>query len=85
MGEFGKQIATKIMGKKKVVVSLTEIGKNRVESQQGTGYEIRILQYLDEYGPSTFAEISRGTNYDFEKVKAVCWELKEKQCLTKAG
>lgn len=62
-----------------ITYRLTEVGKMRVEQQEGTGFELGILKVLDQHGPSTPAEVARHMNtFDTDKVKFVCKELKKK-------
>jgi DNA-binding MarR family transcriptional regulator len=61
---------------------LTEVGKQRIEMQNGTGFELQILQKLDQQGPSTSSEVARYIQtYDQEKVKMTLRELKQKGCI----
>jgi hypothetical protein len=61
---------------------LTEVGKQRIEMQNGTGFELMILTKLNQNGPSTSAEIARAMQtYDTDKVKIVLKELKQKGCV----
>ena len=61
---------------------LTEVGKRRVEMQNGTGFELMILKTLDEKGPSTASELARAMQtYDVDKVRIVLKELKSKGCI----
>lgn len=78
------QLKNLIGAKKKVAVSITEVGIDRLEKQFGTGYEMRILQKLHDNGPMTLSELSQATGYDPEIIKAVTVELKDKQCIARA-
>ena len=61
---------------------LTEVGKQRVEMQNGTGFELMILTKLNQNGPSTISELARAMQtYDSDKVKIVVRELKQKGCV----
>jgi len=61
---------------------LTEVGKQRVEMQNGTGFELMILTKLNQNGPSTASELARAMQtYDTDKVKIVLKELKAKGCV----
>lgn len=73
-----------ISNKNKVILTITEVGVDRIEKQLGTGYELRILQKLQDNGSMSLGEIATATGYDLEKVKAITWELKEKNCVTRA-
>ncbi len=77
-----EQIRRAIKRKPKVL-SITEIGIDRIEKNLGTGKELKILQKLHENGPMTFGELSVSTGYDLDTVQAVTWELYQKDCITK--
>jgi hypothetical protein len=61
---------------------LTEVGKKRIEMQNGTGFELQILTKLDQQGPSTPAEIARYLQtFDTDKIRLTLTELKKKGCV----
>jgi DNA-binding MarR family transcriptional regulator len=70
------------VGEGSATYRLTEVGKRRVEMQNGTGFELQILMKLDQQGPSTPSEIARYLQtYDTEKVRLTLTELKKKGCV----
>ena len=73
----------KALARKSTVLVITEIGIERLEKNLGTGRELRILQKLHENGPMTFGEIVTSTGFDLDTVKAVTWELKNKDCIVR--
>jgi predicted transcriptional regulator len=62
-------------GKKKAThVSITSIGKKKVEESSG-GLRFSILSHLEDSGSSSYNELAEATGKDIHKIKATCKQM----------
>lgn len=66
-------------GKKSVRISVTEIGKQKLEQVAGeSGIKMKIMSYLDESGASTVNELANShdlSGYGIERIKMAVNQL----------
>lgn len=58
--------------KRPTTLTITPIGEKKLQTWEGGGLEMRILQILHEEGPTTLGELQRKLGMDEHKVRAVC-------------
>ena len=66
--------------KRQLTLTITPLGEQKLQNWEGGGLEIRILQILQEEGPTTIGELQKKLQKDENTVRAVCRDMtKNKQ------
>ena len=66
--------------KRQLTLTITPLGEQKLQKWEGGGLEIRILQILQEEGPTTIGELQKKLQKDENTVRAVCRDMtKNKQ------
>jgi len=61
--------------KRPITLTITPIGEKKLQNWEGGGLEVRILQILQEEGPTTIGELQRKLGMDEHKTRAICRDL----------
>ena len=61
--------------KRQLTLTITPLGEQKLQNWEGGGLEIRILQILQEEGPTTIGELQRKLQKDENTVRAVCRDM----------
>ena len=61
--------------KRQLTLTITPLGEQKLQNWEGGGLEIRILQILQEEGPTTIGEFQKKLQKDENTVRAVCRDM----------
>ena len=61
--------------KRQLTLTITPLGEQKLQNWEGGGLEIRILQILQEEGPTTIGEFQKKLQKDENTVRAVCKDM----------
>ena len=61
--------------KRQLTLTIIPLGEQKLQNWEGGGLEIRILQILQEEGPTTIGEFQKKLQKDENTVRAVCKDM----------